>query len=95
MEKPVLGSTFLQSMIDDGTIEELGKHLEHLFTVARVMEVFPILERQVASEILSVVNDIFGDINSVEQFNDLSSMHWDEFYFPDIAETGDSSEDSS
>ena len=52
----VLGSAFLQNVLDESTINELGNNLQHLFTVQDVMENFPILENQVALEILTVVN---------------------------------------
>jgi hypothetical protein len=62
-------------MLDESTINELGNNLQHLFTVQDVMENFPILENQVALEILTVVDDIFADTDIVkENIDNLSCL---------------------
>ena len=91
----VLGSMFLQSMLEDGIIEELASNLEQLFTVEDIVENFPILEIQVASEILSVVDDIFSDIKVAEEFHSIPCLDWNELYYVDTPETLHTSDDSS
>ena len=93
-ELSVLGSMFFQNMLEESVIEELSNNLEKIFTVKDIMENFPILEMQVASEILSVVNDIFADIEAVEDLNDIPCLYWDEFDHCDISETYSTSDDS-
>lgn len=90
----VFGSTFLQRMLDDSVIEELANNLEQLFTVQDIMENYPILEMQVASEIISVVDDIFADIEVTEYSHDIPCLDWDELYYHDSLETHNTSDDS-
>ena len=62
----VLGSSSLGNTIDNAVIKDISDDLKHVFTADYLMDNFPVFNEQLAYQILSVIQDIFMDINDID-----------------------------
>lgn len=91
----VLGSSSLCNTIDDAVIKDISDDLKHVFSTDYIMNNFPVFNEQLAYQILSVIKDIFMDINDMG----LSSLQPTEledidFYFSNVPTQCSESEES-
>ncbi|XP_028404069.1 putative ATP-dependent DNA helicase Q1 [Dendronephthya gigantea] len=88
----ILGSSVLGNKIDDTVIEDIGEDLKHVFTTDYIMDNFPVFNEQLAIQILSVIQDIFMDINEVDLVYLEPTEPDIDFYFNVPVQSSDSDE---
>ena len=59
----VFGCAELSTELDQEVIDAIAINCQYIFSIDYVMDNFPIFNRQVAKEILTIVDEIFNDID--------------------------------
>ena len=91
----IFGSVGLSCGIDDEVIEAIAKKCQYIFSTDYIMANFPVFSKELAVEILKVVNEIFNDIAEVEFINSMDENIVNDFFFLDVEEQAVHSETDS
>lgn len=75
----VFGSADLVSELGEEVIEAIVSKCEYIFSVAFIMDNFPVFSKQVANKIITVFNETFNDIEEAEFLT-----NWDENIISDM-----------
>lgn len=84
----VFGSFDLATELNQEIIEAITSKCQYIFSIDYIMENFPVFNKQVALEILTIINEIFDDIEEWEFFNTMvdASCLLDDKLFLDVVE---------
>ena len=80
------GSAGLSSELDDEVIEAISGKCQYIFSTDNIMEHFPVVSKEVANEILTIVNEIFNDIDEAEFLNTMEESLLPDMLFLDVEE---------
>ena len=67
----IFGTVGLSCGLDDEVIEAIANACQYIFSIDYIMANFPVFSKELAVEILKVVNEIFNDIAEVEFINSM------------------------
>ena len=67
----IFGTVGLSCGLDDEVIEAIANECQYIFSIDYIMANFPVFSKELAVEILKVVNEIFNDIAEVEFINSM------------------------
>ena len=91
----VLGSSSFGNALDDAVIKDISDDLNYVFTKDYIVDKFPVFNEKLAYQILSVIQDIFMDINDTDltypQHTELDDI---DFYFSNVPAQYSDSEES-
>ena len=73
----VFGIGELVSSIDKETVEQIVANCNYIFDIKYLMDKFPILSVALAKEVLSIVNEVFGDVQEVAETSKMMVEDWD------------------
>lgn len=73
----VFGIGELVSSIDKETVEQIVANCNYIFDIKYLMGKFPILSVTLATEVLSIVNEVFGDVQEVAEASKMVVEDWD------------------
>lgn len=73
----VFGIGELVSSIDKETVEQIVANCNYIFDIKYLMDKFPILSVALATEVLSIVNEVFGDVQEVAETSKMVVEDWD------------------
>ena len=91
----IFGTVGLSCGLDDEVIEAIANECQYIFSIDYIMANFPVFSKELAVEILKVVNEIFNDIAEVEFINSMDENIVNDFYFLDVEEQAVHSETDS
>ena len=84
----VFGSFDLATELNQEVIDAITSKCQYIFSIDYIMENFPVFNKQVAMEILTIINEIFDDIEEWESLNTMvdASCLLDDKLFLDVLE---------
>lgn len=82
----VFGCAGLSSELDDEVIEAISGKCQYIFSTDYIMEHFPVFSKEVANEILTIMNEIFNDIDEAEFLNTMEESLLPDMLFLDVEE---------
>ena len=91
----IFGTVGLSCGLDDEVIEAIANECQYIFSIDYIMANFPVFSKELAVEILKVLNEIFNDIAEVEFINSMDENIVNDFFFLDVEEQAVHSETDS
>lgn len=88
----VFGSAGLSSELDQEVIEAISSKCQYIFSINYIMDNFPVFTKEVAEEILTIVDEIFNDIDEGEFLNAMDDSFINGMLFLDVEEQASGSD---
>ena len=73
----VFGIGNLVNAIDKETVEQIVLNCHCIFNTEYLMDNFPVLSFSLAQKILSIINEVFGDLQEVAETSNIVLEDWD------------------
>ena len=85
-DSSVFGCAELSTELDQEVIDAIAINCQYIFSIDYVMKNFTIFDRQVAKEILTIVDEIFNDIDEGEFLIGMDENFINDMLFLDVEE---------
>ncbi|KAJ7336000.1 hypothetical protein OS493_013370 [Desmophyllum pertusum] len=90
--KAMFKSAGLSSELDQEVIEAISSKCQYIFSINYITDNFPVFTKEVAEEILTIVDEIFNDIDEGEFLNAMDDSFINGMLFLDVEEQASGSD---